>query len=238
MIKGMLGVFALVLISGVSFADEFSIPQATNSLEAAGRDGAIQQMDLLAQSEDLDKLKLQVGASIDAILKTAILNLKRQGHHQYANQIESEWSQSYSQYFFGGISLMDLGDHDPLLPWLANVMGNVEKRGGRGIMQRTRIYDLKVINYALPVVFSPTGSKRTGKAWGQVEYGKHFVPLMGVTTYWTTRIACKVMAKNQPIVSRFCSQIAGVAEKVVVKRVAPKMSNSVYIKANKRKKAI
>ncbi|MBX9769478.1 MAG: hypothetical protein K2X47_19535 [Bdellovibrionales bacterium] len=237
MIKGILGVFALVLISGVSFADEFSLPQATTSLEVSGRDGALQQMDLLAQSEDLDKLKVQVGSAIDAILKAAIQNLRSQGHHQYANQIESEWTQSYSLYFFGGLSLMDLGDHDPLVPWLANVMGNLEKKGGRGIMQKTRIYDLKVINYALPVVFAPAGSKRTGKAWGQEEYGKHFIPLMGVTTYWTTRIACKVLAKNQPIVSRFCSTIAGVAEKVVVKRVAPKMSNSIYINANKKRRA-
>jgi hypothetical protein len=236
MIKGLIKVLMLVLISGVAGADELTLPAATNAAEAQGREGAIQQLDMLSQSADLEKFRGQLGSALDAIIGTAVQNLRKEGFHEDARQIQSEWSQTYSLYFFSSYMVMDLGDHAPLVPWLAKVMNKIEKKIGRPIMQRTRIYDLKVINYGIPVTFTPGGERKTGLAWGQTEYGKHFIPLAGVVTYWTSRIACKQLAANQPIVSMFCKTIAGIAEKIVVKRVAPRMSSSIYMQANMKRK--
>ncbi len=237
MVKGMITLIGLLIAVEGAFASEMTLPMGANPLEIAGRSGAVNQIDNLSGTRDLEKLRHHVGTTVDAILATAIRNLRKQGHHEYANQLEAEWTQSYSLYFFGtGLALMDLGDHDPLIPWLANVMGNVEKRGGKGFTKRTRIDDLRIINYALPVVFRPTGNKKTGQEWGSEEYGKHFNPLLGVVTYWTARIACKQLAQSQPVVSRFCSNIAGVAEKIVVSRVAPRLSATIYSNAMKRRK--
>ena len=67
--------------------------------------------------------------------------------------------------------------------------------------------------------------------WDKAEYAKHFVPLSGVTTYWSVQTACSIGTSGIGMLL-VCQVASLAAEKVMVKKIAPKISDKIYDRAN------
>jgi hypothetical protein len=173
----------------------------------------------IATAIDQGGLGEETNNALNAIIKAAIRALHRKGQHQEAERIEREWK-AQSAYWAAGA--WDLGDHAPLIPWLQKVYLRLEKVLGEALMRSLRLYDLHVLNHALPVVFNPSG-----RDWDRVEYRKHFVPLAGVVTYWGTYLGCQYVVKS-PKWGRICDPAAGWARWWMEYSVGRGLSDRVY----------
>ncbi len=163
----------------------------------------------------------RTNAAIDALVRFGAYKLKRNGYKTKAKQLVEQWEGKYSQYLaVNAYGVYDLGDHAPLSKWLADKTAMLELLLGTEVMKLTRLYDLKVINYGLPMVF------RCLDHVDEVEYGKHFVPLSGVVIYWTSFFVC--VGGTWGTGFMFCGPLAMGAEFITTKWIAPKLNHKVW----------
>ena len=179
-------------------------------------------------SKDLqsDRIKLRTRFAISVIVKTSARLLRKHGYPNDALQIEDEWTQNDVRFFSDNLSVYDIGDYKPLSEWLAKWYDKLEAAIPPKIFALTRLKDIKILNYGIPVAFDPKNGQ-----WDKVEYGKHFVPLSGVATYWSVQAGCSAGTAGVGIIV-ICGVAARGAERVMVKRIAPKISNRIYDRAN------
>lgn len=174
---------------------------------------------------DFDRAELsgKMFQALDALLKSATKRLRAKGHRDLAAEITEEWVKiaAINMSEFG---VLDLGDHEPLSRWLARTHDRIEAKLGKRVCRLLHFSDIKVLNFAIPVVFRPRGS-RTEK-WDRVEYQKHFVPFSGVVTYWAVNGACQVMAPGLWVYG--CGAVSEIPRFAVEKWIAPHVSNRVY----------
>lgn len=172
---------------------------------------------------DMAELKVpaRVKATLDEAFKIAVRALAESGHRQDAVRLEREWK-ALAPKFFGPVE--GLGDHRPLSQWLARTYSMLEQRLGSARMKDLHLDDIYVVNYAIPVVIDPTGP------WNKREYGRHFIPLSGVVTYWSTLKECMSRFNSY----RLCDRAAEFLEKRVMADVGPKLSDYVYMRFNTR----
>ena len=165
--------------------------------------------------------KLQV--AISGLVATAVERLELEGHQELADEISGEWVQVAAANFtdFG---LLDLGDHQPLNQWLARTYDKIESKLGPTICKVLGLYDFKILNFAIPVVFHPNG--RGGDSWDKEEYRKHFVPFSGVVTYWSVNVSCRVWAVG--LWARGCGIAAAVSRFSMEKWISPRVSDRIY----------
>ncbi|MBU6375721.1 MAG: hypothetical protein KGQ59_06985 [Bdellovibrionales bacterium] len=165
--------------------------------------------------------KLQV--AISGLIATAVERLEQEGHQDLADEISGEWVQVAATNF-SAFGLLDLGDHQPLNQWLARTYSKIESKLGPTICKVLGLYDLKILNYAIPVVFRPNGGG--GDSWDKEEYRKHFVPFSGVVTYWSVNVSCRVWAVGLWV--RGCGIAAAISRFSMEKWIAPYVSDRVY----------
>lgn len=200
----------------------------------AGNASAINKVDHqkmakeFSRKTDIVELAVETDRNLNAMIRLAIFNLRLQGRGDLADQIKDEWENQWQGALVTQTMLKDLGDHEPLSQWLAVVTATIELVIGPQAMKFLHLDDLVIINYAIPVVFNPTDPE-----WDQAEYKLHFVPLAGVTAYWGSYIACVGATWGGGIVF-LCTPVGMISENLVVKFVAPKMSDRVYVRANSR----
>jgi hypothetical protein len=168
--------------------------------------------------------------AINQMVLAANEALAESGYGSEAAQNQQEWDQNFSSYFLA-FDIFNLGDHKPLNAWLDTFYKKTESRLGLPVMKLLHLDDIRVINYAIPVVFQPAGDKRNGDHWNRVEYSLHFVPFATVVTYWGSLTACKLISLHFIPLKRFCGAVASILRGAMGNMIAPKLSNYVYAKA-------
>lgn len=136
-------------------------------------------------------LPRRTDATIEALIGVAVANLRSRGHGREADEIEGAYFGRFVGFLeerAAGRGFLDLGDHKPLSEWLAVVTETLNLLLGERVMKLTHLNDLRVINYAIPVVMAPC----TPEWSNRIEYRKHFMPLAATISYWSVWVACKI----------------------------------------------
>lgn len=207
------------------------------SLPAYGSFGKLKQKRVVkgvhAQIEN-GELPQWVNRTIESIVDRAAEELIERGFNDEARDIMVEWYAEYSMH----LMREDLGDHRPLSQWLSDLYDRLESLLGPTVMALLHLDDIKVVNYAIPVVFDP----RMETGWWsdpfpKQEYGEHFIPLSGVITYWAVWAACSFSTSG---VASFviCSPAGSWSEWLAKKYFAPGLSDRIYDRANRRPRII
>lgn len=197
-----------------------------NAFSADAQPGLQQAYDThldVVNSIESGNVEAAVQAGLNAAVFTGFDNLRQAGEGTLADQLQSEWGQ---------FQVLDLGDHAPMSQWLANYYVTLFTKT-KGIIGGVQLAaDINTLNYALPVVTHPAGSWRARTPYDRIEYRKHFIPFMNVTTYWTTFVACKEVAKKFGVNSQICGLGSDQLQHYVAHDLAPQMSDWVFAKAN------
>lgn len=162
------------------------------------------------------QLRERTNIALNAMVRFAIFKLRLKGHKVQAAKLQSEWENTWQN----DLMRRDLGDHRPLSQWLAQKYDMLEFLLGATFMELTRLVDIKVINFSIPVVFSCIDNV------DEVEFGKHFVPLAKVAVYWGSFFACVGATWGSGFL--FCSPISMGCEYVTGKWIAPRLNPSVW----------
>jgi hypothetical protein len=134
--------------------------------------------------------------------------------------------------------VLDLGDHEPLFPWINETLGEMAAKYGTIIYTLPIVKDVQMINYALPVVFQPKGTWQTDTASQgldlRVEYRKHFIPFANFVTYYVTLIGCQIVAdrQGQPELKKVCKPAAEKLQFAMGRHVAPVVSDWIFNASN------
>ncbi len=155
------------------------------------------------------RLRKKTNQALDAIVKLAAYKLKRVGKKKEAEKLLKEWKEQYSLY----LEMRDLGDHKPLSDWLAAQYQIWVFWLSLDVVKALRLSDINVINFAIPVVFTCLDNV------GESEYELHFVPLMGVTSFWVSFWTCVGMTWGTGFI--YCSPISMGVEYLTTSTVAP-----------------
>jgi len=157
--------------------------------------------------------------ALNALIETGASVLKDKGFEEDANQMRAEWFLLTRR----GVGLFDLGDHAPLNQWLAKTYAKLESKLGAKVMTFFRLDDIKIFNYAIPVVFSPS-------KWSMDEYRLHFVPFSSAVAYWISRLSCSLITTGW--INWLCGTIAELPRYAVGKWIAPGLSDKIHKMAN------
>lgn len=187
-------------------------------------------------ANDQYTLSIRGDAAIKNWVRLVSFMLKRRGYDEEAEKLSSEYRMLYSTSivnFYFGVS-DKLGDHPPLSKWLALWYVIIEAKLGTRVCELLHLDDINILNYSVPVVFQPKGDERFPPiiAWGKEEYSLHFVPFSGVVAYWTTYAVCVGATWGAGAIAFICTPIGDVAEKIMVKSIAPPLSDRVYDRFN------
>lgn len=185
--------------------------------------------------DDFRPLARKTDTALNAIIKIAVLNLKKHGFYTDARKLEWDWNTKYSNFVEKAVSQRDIGDFEPLSKYLAAAYELLEYKLGYQICYLLRLTDIKSLLYCIPVCF-----KLLCKV-GLDEFELHFVHdlkyrgLLPVITYWTSLIVCSIATFGAGVFF-ICSPIAmGIEfamDRWVGPAVAPKLWNLVCTKNN------
>jgi hypothetical protein len=172
--------------------------------------------------------------AIANLLNKADVILRAEGNYDLADEIQLEYMLVYKgavmRQFLG---LKEIGDHPPLSEWLDTVHDKIHDTIGDFLCKQFHFHDIMILNYGLPVVFSP-------KQYKQKDYLDHFAGhliwgwfwehhgVAGVITYWVTDGICIGATYGLGIVTFVCGPIASLAENVMDKRIAPTVGERIW----------
>jgi hypothetical protein len=156
--------------------------------------------------------------ALDRVVRLALSNAAASGDALWAAQRLAEWELRYQGWITRRLFTDDIGDHNPLSLWLANLYDHVEALLGVDLCRILHLSDIKTFNFCIPVVFRPctfpmdavTGSR-------ELEWIRHFdegaiyYGLFPVVLYWIADIACSVGTYGGGAMW-LCGPIAGFAE--------------------------
>ncbi len=91
---------------------------------------------------------------------------------------------------------------------------------GVEVCKALRLIDIKIINYAIPVVFKCVDQV------DEAEYERHFVPFCKVVSFWVTFFSCVGFTYGTGFL--YCSPIAIGVEWIVGNHVAPRLNEGVW----------
>ncbi len=183
--------------------------------------------------------KVETAKKIDRasenMVKFASFLLKQKGKPQIAAEIEAEYLDNYQNYtyLYAIGAVKDIGDHPPMWEWLDKLEKKLRAELGDFIMQASRLDDLRVFNYAIPIVLQPAGDERFDPPVliSKLDYKQHFVPFAGALSYWVTWGVC-VGATYGAGMLFLCTPAGLIAERVMENRIAPDLSDRIWERAN------
>lgn len=161
-----------------------------------------------------------VEQALDGVLGKAAEILESNGYSQDARELMGDWTVFRIR---GVLGSRDLGDHEPLLKWLAELYHKLEERFGEGWLRASHLDDIKIFNFGIPVVFTPA-------SWDLKEYKAHFVPLAGANGFWVSQAAC--LASPAAAVSKLCPILGEGARYAVEHWMAPGLAGRIHRRAN------
>lgn len=164
--------------------------------------------------------------AINGILKISIKELNDKGYSKLAKELEKDWKR-FDGFLVRGLLLnRDIGWFEPLIEWLALAYESIELALGIELCRSLRISDLKTINHGIVVVFRPCH-------YGESEFKLHFIHdekyrgFAPVISYWAAAISCTAALHGAGYFF-VCSPAAMVIERVVDKRIAPRVAPKLY----------
>lgn len=187
--------------------------QAHASSYDAGKD-----VDRVAHAIESGEVAEQAQTAIDSMILTGVEELRKEGRKAEATRIMKKWRVLRDRM----LNRWALGDHRPLFLWLKRLYTSLESALGTRVMGYLHLTDIHILNHALPVVFNPHS-----RDWDRVEYRKHFVPLLGVLTYWTSYLGCRA-AVDWAFLERICAPAARWARGYMMRSVGPRLSDGLY----------
>lgn len=162
------------------------------------------------------RLNVKANHAIQTLLRRGAYEMKLHGHYGVADFMMYEWATRY-QYM---LTSRDLGDHAPLSQWLAEKYEEMEFILGKDICHALRLDNIKIINFGIPVALFCVDHVDA------VEYQKHFQPLAGVVTYWSTFGVCIGATFGTGFL--FCTPIAMGTEWIMYNAIAPNLSPQIW----------
>lgn len=165
-------------------------------------------------------------AAITAIIEVSTAHLQRIGRKDLALQLKKEWRKLDGRLIDLVVFGRDIGWYKPLIEWLSLTYETIELAIGYEAALAIRLSDLKTINHGIIVVFRPC-------YFGENEFKKHFIHdkkyrgFAPVITYWTAAIACTAALHGAGYYF-VCSPGAMVLERVMDKKIAPKVAPKLY----------
>jgi len=187
-----------------------------------------QGYDEITDGYEEEELKLRTKITIATIVNISALELVRHGHMKEAAMLRDEWQSQNVRHFTNNLSIYDIGDYTPLNQWLADWYDKIESKIPEKIFNLTRLKDIKILNYGIPVAFDPSN-----ESWDKEEYRKHFVPFSATISYWSFKAGCKI-SSLQPIPGLICDVAAKGFEKAMYRRIGPNLSDKIYDKAQRQ----
>lgn len=131
----------------------------------------------------------------------------------------------------------DLGDHAPLFAWLEKYILKLEDKYGALISKLPIVVNIRTINFALPVVFTPASSKwQLAGQDNRIEYRKHFIPFANLITYYGSLYACNVVTvkSGMPQLKKLCKKAAEKLQFVMGRYIAAHISDFIFKIANRK----
>ncbi len=187
----------------------------------------------------MERLQNAAAGALEEIVWEGTERMAQAGDVATAALWWKSWNENRAAWFGGsnasGLSALALGDHAPLSLWLATFYDSMEKILGKPMMDKLYLSDVKVFNYAIPVVFQPSGDRRNGDCWDAAEYKLHFVPFSAATVYWLTRGVCyAVTTGERKLYRQACDPASGMLRSAMSKYVGAWLSDFVYNRTAKQ----
>jgi hypothetical protein len=177
----------------------------------------------------------------DGAVRDLAEELKLQNRAEEAENLMRQWG------FDGGVSqfetafalgvVLDLGDHAPLFAWLEAFIVKMEDKYGALITKLPMVQNVRMLNFALPVVFAPASSR--WQLVGQdnrIEYRKHFIPFVNLVTYYAALYSCNaiVVKTAYPQLKKLCKTAAQKLQFAMGRYVAAPISDFIFKTANRK----
>lgn len=130
--------------------------------------------------------------------------------------------------------MKDLGDHSPLLPWLEGFFQKVSDKYGTIILSLPMISEVRTLNFAIPVVFSPHGSWQMADVDSRIEFRKHFIPFANIITYYAANYGCLYVVQQNGLgqFKKLCTKAAEKLKFVMGRYIAPVISDFIFKSTN------
>lgn len=185
---------------------------------------------------DREETAKRVDLTVKNMVKYASFTLRKKGLTVKAQEIETEYNDYYQNYAyrFAIGALQNIGDHPPMWDWLDKLEKELRAALGDWIMKVTRLEDLRTFNYGIVIVLQPGGDERTSPPTmiSKLDYSQHFVPFAGVLSYWTAWGICTGATWGAGAITFICSPVGMIAERVMVLKIAPDLSDEIWERAN------
>lgn len=176
-----------------------------------------------ALNTDPQHISQLVDQATDNMVVAGLASLRDRGFELEATSYEQQYN-AHIKNWFG--KHRDLFDHAPWSQFLVAFYQTLETSLGHEFCVFMHFDDLNEVNYAITVVFDPKNAE-----WDIVEYRKHFVPFAEAIAYWVSWTACEIITYGS-MVTLICNPIATIIEDIMTCCVSPKISDSVYKRAN------
>lgn len=219
------------------YNDRLEIDQASREAKKNLDVDAINK-ELKGVFKDRIQTAIKADEALEGLLRRADTVLRHMGHDKLADDTFYEYMMFYRGYFQRfAWGYKEIGDHEPMSEWLDNLHKKIEDAVGEVLCEFFHFHDLYIFNYAIPVMLEP-------EAYDLKEYKDHFSGHLiwgwywehhggaGVITYWTVEIACTVMTNGLGIIPFVCSPIAGFAEHIMDKSIAPPIATWIWERSN------
>lgn len=191
----------------------------------------------------------------------AARNFREADKPELADRLMSEWNGRYRAEVLGrgfvGPLPEDVGDHQPYSEWIRDWYQVMEDQFGVEFMNFSRLRDIWILNFTLPVVFNPEASNQWCVTHSvqypadtcEKEYARHFVGtwwagstdpyntafkhhgFAGVISYWVVWTACEIATYGTGWFI-ICMPAAQFVETTIELFVAPDVSDKIYAKYN------
>jgi len=181
------------------------------------------------ENKDFSSLTNQVMGNAVAMLAQ---ELRNRSDEAMASQLEIVWNNNQSVFF--GSQFTDLGDHAPLIPQLEAYFVQLSDKYGPVLAAIPYVADIRILNFALPVVFQPHGSWQSKDVDSRIEYRKHFIPFANIVTYYTVLFGCQYIAvkEAQPDLKKLCQPAADKLKFYMGRYAAPQISDWIFAQTN------
>lgn len=181
----------------------------------------------IAQELSNGKLRAHTQSVLNYIVKRANYQLTLQGYGTLARRYQYEWNTWFSHALLSD-NARGIGDFAPLLDWLALYYELLELKLGKELCDLLHLSDIKVLNFTIPVVFSPCAP-----IFKESDFYDHFVGdgqyygFAPVVAYWLTNIGCMAVTLGTGVVL-VCGTASTGVEIAMHGMVAPALSPKIY----------
>lgn len=190
----------------------------------------------LLNGNALDTTRIGFNEAVQALIQ----DLARQGKTLEAQELSERWGRDggaaqFEMAFSFGFD--DLGDHAPLFTWLEAYIVKLEDKFGAIISRLPVVQNIRMMNFAIPVVFAPASSRwQIAHQDNRIEYRKHFIPFANLITYYVANYACNlvVVKSGNTQLKRICKPAAEKLQFAMGRYVAPHISDFIFKVANRK----